>query len=269
MTHALETYLDFGKTIAQEGGQMLLEHLDHPRSARLKTSAIDVVTEVDELVQEHLVGRIQHMYPDHGIVAEENNLETATNRAYVWFIDPIDGTTNYCHHLHYFAVSLALCYDNQPVVGVIYAPRMGEMFWASHEGGAFLDGRPMSVSCVAQLCQAVIATGFPYKRDPGTDNNTTEFSRVMPFVQGIRRCGAASLDLAHVAAGRMDGYWEFHLSPWDALAGEVMVREAGGQVSTVRPSGAMYGPGGVLATNGHLHKTLHALVMGEEYAAHK
>jgi myo-inositol-1(or 4)-monophosphatase len=150
---------------------------------------------------------------------------------------------------------------------------MGEMFWASRGAGAFnatdaaidtdVGIQRMAVSHVAQLSQAVIATGFPYQRTPGSDNNLTEFSRVMPFVQGIRRCGAASLDLALVAAGRVDGYWEFHLSPWDALAGVVMVREAGGQVSLVRARGAMYGAGGILATNGHVHEPLQALLLGD------
>jgi len=258
----MQTYLDFCKDVTREAGHILLQHFDKPRTTKAKTSTIDLVTEVDELAQDYIVHRIREQFPDHGIIAEENNESTYTDQAYVWYIDPIDGTTNYWHRQPFFAVSVALCYDNQPVVGVVYAPRLNEMYWATRQMGAWNDAGPLHVSQVATMQQALVATGFPYQRAPGTDNNLVEFGRVMPYVQGMRRCGAASLDLASVATGRLDGYWEFHLSPWDSMAGILLVLEAGGQISTVRPTGAMNGPGGILASNGLLHATLQKLLLG-------
>jgi myo-inositol-1(or 4)-monophosphatase len=148
------------------------------------------------------------------------------------------------------------------LVGLIGAPAHDELFWATRGGGVFDRHGPLHVSSIERLEQALIVTGFPYERAPGSDNNLTEFSRVVPFVQGIRRTGSAALDLTYVAAGRFDGFWEFHLKPWDALAGQLLVTEAGGQLSTVRATGALHGSGGILATNGRIHAALRALLTG-------
>lgn len=257
----MNTYLEFCTRVVRETGTFLLEKMDQPHTTKSKTSSIDLVTEIDEQAQAMIVGHIREEFPDHGILAEEDDLND-TDHDYIWIVDPIDGTTNYWHRLPFFTISVALYHHNSPLIGVVYAPRLGEMFCASRGAGSFLNDTPIHVSHVAQLHHAIIATGFPYDRLPGSDNNLTEFRRVMPFVQGIRRFGSASLDLCYVAAGRLDGYWEFHLRPWDSAAGILLVQEAGGTVTTVRPSGEMNGSGGILATNGMLHDMLWEKVLG-------
>lgn len=238
---------------------MLRSQLAAPHRVTRKSSAFDLVTEVDEAVQQMLVHRIRAAFPDHGIIAEEAPAAPVT-RDLTWYIDPLDGTTNYWHRLPFFCTSMALCSADGPLLGVIYAPAADELFWATQGGGAFDRRGLLQVSSVDRLEQALIVTGFPYQRAPGSDNNLAECSRVVPHVQGIRRTGSAALDLAYVAAGRFDGFWEFYLKPWDALAGQLLVIEAGGQVSTVRSEGAMHGPGGLLATNGSIYPELHALL---------
>lgn len=256
-TKSKTIYLEFCKDVVYDAGQLLLQ-IDHEtRQIKSKSTSIDLVTDADERIQNFIVQRIRERFPDHSILAEEDTETGLNEHELVWVIDPIDGTTNFWHRLPYFTVTVALCIDAQPEVGVIYAPRLNDMFWAARGEGAFNQAGPISVSTIRDMHQAVIATGFPYERAPGCDNNLAEFSRVMPYVQGIRRFGAASLDLAYVAAGLLDGYWEFHLRPWDSMAGILLVDEAGGQVSTVRPTGEMNGAGGILATNGLLHTILH------------
>jgi myo-inositol-1(or 4)-monophosphatase len=270
-------YLDAAIQMARDVGTLLLEHQKQTRLLGSKSTTIDLVTEADEQAQQEITRRIRQTFPDHSIIAEESDLPNLPDSphsqplheesGYVWVIDPIDGTTNYWHGSPHFCVSIALCHRTQPIVGVIGAPRLGEIFWAAQGEGAWCETtgqtERLQVSTVKRLDQALVATGFPYERAPGTDNNLIEFGRVMPFVQGIRRAGSAALDLAYVAAGRLDGYWEFHVRPWDTMAGQVLVREAGGTISPVRPHGEMHGAGGILATNGPLHTPLHRQIMGD------
>ncbi|NJN66884.1 MAG: inositol monophosphatase [Chloroflexaceae bacterium] len=260
----MHNFMECCTQIVRETGHALLQAMQQGETRLIgaKSSAIDLLTEADEMAQHQITQRLREAFPDHGILAEEGDQE-AEPRDYVWVIDPIDGTTNYWHRHPAFCVSVALCHHGEPMVGAIYAPRMDELFCASRGGGAFCNDIPIHVSRASHLDQAIVATGFPYQRAPGSDNNLVEFGRVMPLVQGIRRCGSAALDLAYVAAGRLDGYWEFHIKPWDIMAGILLVREAGGQVSQVRPEGAMAGAGGILATNGHLHPALHRRIMGK------
>lgn len=261
----MHLFVEHGTQIVRETGQALLQAMQQGETRLIgaKSTAIDLLTEADEMAQNLIVRRLREAFPDHGIVAEEGDQEAAQHD-YVWVVDPIDGTTNYWHRHPAFCVSMALCHHGEPIVGAVYAPWMDELFRASRGGGAFCNDQPLHVSRADRLDQAVVATGFPYQRAPGSDNNLVEFGRVMPFVQGIRRCGSAALDLAYVAAGRLDGYWEFHIKPWDIMAGIVLVQEAGGQVSRVRTEGEMAGSGGILATNGHIHTALHRRVVGEE-----
>lgn len=268
----LHRYRDVAIAIARDVGAMLLEFQQRPLLLRSKSTEVDLVTDADEQAQREIIRRIRQAFPDHSVMAEEGQQHDVPPTAreaeeYVWVIDPIDGTTNYWHRVPYFCVSIALCRNGQPIVGVIGAPRLGELFWAVRGEGAWCETHerqePLQVSSVRRLDQALVATGFPYHRAPGTDNNLAEFARVTPVVQCIRRPGSAALDLAYVAAGRFDGYWEFYIHPWDTMAGQLLVLEAGGTISTVRPEGAMHGKGGILATNGHIHTLLRDQILGK------
>lgn len=255
-----QSYLAFCQQIIQEAGQVLRDRLAGTLRVTHKSSAFDLVTEVDEQVQQLLVERIQAQFPEHHIVAEEGPTAQQT-AALTWYIDPLDGTTNYWHRLPFFCTSIALCDHHSPLLGVIYASAHDELFWATQGGGAFDRHGQLQVSTIERLEQALIVTGFPYQRDPGSDNNLTEFSRILPYVQGIRRTGSAALDLAYVAAGRFDGFWEFYLKPWDTLAGQLLVTEAGGQITTLRADRELHGAGGILATNGSIHAELRELLV--------
>ncbi len=259
----MQRFLDICLPLMRETGDMLMSMQHENRLVSEKSSAIDLLTEADEKAQDLLISAIHQAFPTHAFVAEEGNLTTEPSD-YTWVIDPIDGTTNFWHCFPLFSISVALCHAGDTIIGAIYLPWLKELFVATRGGGAYLNDTRLHVSSTRHLEQAVVATGFPYQRAPGCDNNLTEFGRVMPFVQGIRRTGSAAIDLAYVAAGRFDGYWEFHVRPWDTMAGMLLVQEAGGRVSRVRDSGEMNGAGGVLATNGHIHPALHRLLKGGE-----
>jgi myo-inositol-1(or 4)-monophosphatase len=257
----MNEYLEYCIPIVQQTGHMLLEKMARNTLVCSKTSTIDLLTEADQHAQAMIINHLRQRFPNHGFLAEESDQPHLAHE-YTWVIDPIDGTTNYWHHMPYFCISVALCHHQRPVVGIVSMPTTNELFYAARGQSAFLNGHPLHVSTTSAIHQSLLATGFPYDRTPGSDNNLVEFGRVMPFVQGIRRCGAAALDLAFVAAGRLDGYWEFHVRPWDIMAGILLVEEAGGTVTTVRPTGDMAGAGGILATNGHIHTALHRLILG-------
>jgi myo-inositol-1(or 4)-monophosphatase len=259
-----DALLAFATDVATDAGTMLLHFLNTRRHVATKTSTIDLVTEVDERTQAYIVERIQRTFPTHGIIAEEDDMHMQGSDEFMWVIDPLDGTTNYWHHYPLFCVSIGLSYGDALCVGVVYAPVLRELFVASCGGGAWCNTTRLHVSTTSQLDHALVATGFPYDRLPGSDNNVAEFGNVMPFVQGVRRTGTAALDLAFVAAGRTDAYWEFHVRPWDTHAGRLLVAEAGGRVTTVRPHGEMHGAGGILATNGHIHNLLQHRLRGTD-----
>jgi myo-inositol-1(or 4)-monophosphatase len=259
----MQTELAFCQQIIQEAGQLLRDRMHDNRLVRQKSSSFDLVTEVDGMVQQMLVGRLREQFPAHGIVAEEADTEHSSGEL-TWYIDPLDGTTNYWHRVPFFSVSMALCSSDGLELGVVYAPALDELYWATRGGGAFNRSGPLHVSSIDKIGHALVVTGFPYKREPGSDNNLTEFNRVVPHVQAIRRYGSAALDLAWVASGRFDGFWELYLKPWDSLAGQLLVTEAGGIVSTVREGQEMHGAGGILAANPHLHAPLRRLLVGAE-----
>ena len=222
---------------ARDAGELQLASLGKLDSARIarKSSMRDLVTEVDVACERLLVARLRESFPDHAIEAEEEVrdavLEEAPERGARWFLDPLDGTINYVHGLPAFAVSLGLYIDGVPEVAVVHAPRLEETFHAVRGGGAFLGDKPLRVSDCEALGEAVLATGFPYRRGELEHDNLANFSRLFYDVRGMRRMGSAAIDLAYTAAGRFDGYWELHLSPHDVAAGGLLVLEAGGLVS--------------------------------------
>jgi len=246
--------LDFAIDIARRAGALLVEGLNSQRRIELKSS-FEVVTDIDRASEQLIVSAIHAEFPDHAILAEEGG-GTFDRVRPTWLIDPLDGTNNYAHGFPYFAVSLALWADQQPLLGVVYDPLRDELFSANTGGGAYCNNQRLHVSQVATLAMALVSTGFPYDYASRTDNNLHEFNRVEARCQGVRRAGAAALDLAYVAMGRLDAHWEIDLKPWDAGAAALLVREAGGQLSN--RNGDRWNPWDdwLIASNGLIHDEL-------------
>jgi len=222
----------------------------------------DLVTEADKRSEQIIIDAIARRYPDHRILAEEGT-STGGNGAYRWIVDPLDGTTNFAHQYPLYCVSLAVEHAGEPVVGVVFAPYMNELFVAIKGGGATLNGVPIAVSDVTDLIGGLLCTGFPYRLD-GPTNNLVNWGNFVLRTQATRRDGAAALDLCYVAAGRFDGFWELNLQPWDMAAGALMIREAGGTISD--PYGNPFRVDGhdIVGSNGHLHtKMLEVLAMSK------
>jgi myo-inositol-1(or 4)-monophosphatase len=225
--------LEVARSSALEAGKLLMRHFGRLGAGDVasKTVARDLVTAADLASERLIVSRLRQAFPGHAIEAEEETRDAGDPRAGPrWFLDPLDGTINFVHGLPAFAVSLALYEGGVPEVGVVHAPRLSETFWAVRGGGAFLDGKPIRASATAELADAILATGFPYRRGELAHDNLENFARFYREVRGLRRLGSAALDLAYTAAGRFDGYWELHLAPHDVAAGALLVREAGGVV---------------------------------------
>jgi myo-inositol-1(or 4)-monophosphatase len=252
---------DFAVELAKEAGQVLMDCFERRLVVGSKSSEIDLVTEADVASEKLIVKAIRERYPEHSILSEEGLGEKQVGE-FLWLIDPLDGTTNYAHGYPIFCVSIALQREGETVLGVTYDPVQDELFYAEKGQGAYCNGQRLSVSGAVNLRRSLLATGFPYARASIEDNNVAEFGRIMPRVQGVRRGGAATLDMAYVAAGRLDGYWEFHLSPWDWAAGHLLVQEAGGRTSDVSGQPWRLRSNNMVATNGLLHEELLAVLTG-------
>lgn len=242
---------EFAADTAREAGAFLKSRFGMSHSIDFK-GEIDIVTEADRLSEALLIRRITEAYPDHGILSEESSaIEGGSDLR--WIIDPLDGTTNYAHGFPFFCVSIALERAGETVLGVIYDPLLDELFLAEKDGGVFLNGRPIAVSGTRDLSGSLLATGFPYDIRVNPDNNLGKFNRMALRARAIRRPGSAALDLAYCAAGRLDGYWELRLQPWDRAAGALMVTEAGGCVSDLEGRDHTLGSGAIVASNGLIH----------------
>lgn len=192
----------------------------------------DFVTEVDKAAEAAIIDTLMHAYPGHAILAEESGASAgAASAEYLWIIDPLDGTTNFIHGFPQYAVSIALQHKGQMTQACVYDPTRNELFTATRGRGAFLDDRRIRVSRRGKLSESLIGTGFPFRQLAHLDEYVRMFKKITEATAGIRRPGAAALDLAYVAAGRFDGFWEFGLSPWDMAAGSLLITEAGGMVS--------------------------------------
>jgi len=216
---------------------------------------IDLVTRVDRESQEIIHHIIKKNFPGHSILAEEN-LKVEKDGKLLWLIDPLDGTTNFAHSLPMFCVSIAFLVDGETTVGVVNIPLLGEMFYAVKGGGAFLNEKKINVSGETDLGKCLLATGFPYDRRKVKENNVANFNKFIVRARGIRRMGAAAIDLCYTAAGRFDGFWEPKLYPWDMAAGFLLVQEAGGIVTDF--SGNSFDPfmREIAASNGHIHQQM-------------
>ena len=249
--------------LARRAGDLLLEiHRAGPRRIETKKTAVDMLTEADTASQKLILDGISDRFPDHDILAEEEGGDKNHGSRALWLVDPLDGTTNFASRFPVFAVSIALWVDERPVIGVVQDVVRERTFWAAKGQGAWLgtparlDDLPLRVSRTSELNQSLIATGFPYVRAQTRDNNLAEFNYLMPRVRGIRRAGAAALDLAWLADGRLDGYWEARLSSWDWGAGVLLIAEAGGVVTDYAGQTWILGKDQMVAGNPHLHEKL-------------
>lgn len=249
-------YLDTALTLAAQAGDVLLGGLGRSLIIETKSETTDLVTRFDREAEALIVEGLRARYPHHRILAEEGGERAGDPDAPCWIIDPLDGTTNFAHGLPVFSVSIACQVAGQVRVGVVYAPAMGWRFAAVRGRGATLNGRPIGVSQIATLDGAMLSTGFPYDRRSSQQNNFAQFIAFKRRAQGIRRFGSAAIDLSLVACGRLDGYWEMKLKPWDIAAGLLLCEEAGGQVSSWSGGPAELGRGEVLATNRLLHEPM-------------
>ena len=243
----MDALLNIAVRAARRAGDVIVRHVDRLGSLNVSAKGRnDFVSEVDKMAEAEIIATVQQSYPDHAFLAEESG---ATGESeFVWIIDPLDGTTNFLHGFPVFAVSIALRQRDVLQHGVIYDPMRQELFTASRGQGAQLDGRRIRVSKRTALDGALIGTGFPYRGNTvWMDQYLEMFRSVAMQSAGLRRPGAAALDLAYVAAGRLDGFWELGLSPWDIAAGALMVREAGGLVGDLQGNDGYMESGHVLA----------------------
>jgi myo-inositol-1(or 4)-monophosphatase len=227
-------------------------HFERGVQAHTKSTPFDLVTEADKASETIIVAVLTEAFPNHRILAEEGGGNHAESE-YVWLVDPLDGTTNFAHGHPQFSVSIALQHAGSTVVGVVYNIMRDELFTAARGAGARLNGRPIRVSCTPTLTHSLLATGFPYDRQTDPQNNLDQFSDLLLRAQGVLHGGSAAIDLAAVATGRLDGYWEFKLQPWDLAAGAMLVDEAGGRVTTPQGAALDLWTGNVVASNEHIH----------------
>ena len=249
--------------VAREAGQLLLQGWGTRPAVSFKSEDINLVTEYDRRAEALIVQRLAAAFPEDRIVGEEGTTRgDATGALRVWYVDPLDGTTNFAHGMPLFSVSLGLCINRRPVLGVIEAPALGWSFAGTITGGgSTFNGKPIVPSRVDRLGGALLVTGFPYERNP-VQNNMAEWAALTAAAQGTRRLGSAALDLCFVACGWLDGYWERALHPWDLVAGAAIVLGAGGRVSDLDGSAFDGETGRILASNSHLHDQMMRILQG-------
>ena len=247
----MRRYLADLEPIAREAGVLLMSYFDRHIKIEYKGD-VDLVTAADRASEKLIAERLHARWPQHGIVGEEGT-RTDTGAEFRWYVDPLDGTTNFAHGYPVFCVSIALARrDDELEVGVLYDPTRDELFAAERGHGTTLNGNPIHVSKTAHLAESILGTGFPSNKRH-KNPNIYFYQQITLRSHGVRRAGSAALDLANVAAGRYDGFWEFNLNPWDTAAGVLIVREAGGKVTRFDGTPFRLDSREVLATNGLIH----------------
>ena len=256
MTRAAEKA---GKALVRDFGEV--EQLQVSRKG-----PADFVSQADHKAEKIVRQELQKARPEFGLLMEEGGTVKGKDPSHRWIVDPLDGTTNFLHGLPHFAVTIALEKDGEIIAGVTYEPIRDEMYWAEKGKGAYLNSQRLRVSARRQMADALIATGIPFKGRPGHEPYLLQLAAVMEQVAGIRRFGSAALDLAYVAAGRFDGYFETDLNPWDVAAGVLLVSEAGGFVSEIGGGRNPQSGSSILAANAHLHLPLATVLRGANRA---
>ena len=249
---------------AKEAGKFLKFNLGKVKDIQRKVGQeTNLVTEIDRQSEQLIIGIIKRHFPHHDFLAEESGLRLAQSGGtsekkseHKWIIDPLDGTTNYTHHFPCFAVSIALERNGETLLGVVYDPNLDEIFTAEKGRGAFVNGKRMSVSKADALIRSLLVTGFPYNIKDNPDRAIEHFINFLKEAQAIRRMGSAAIDLAYVAAGRIDGFWEVSLAPWDMAAGVLLVEEAGGEVTNFSGNPHSIYEKPILASNGIIHEEM-------------
>ncbi|MCS7031058.1 MAG: inositol monophosphatase [Gloeomargarita sp. SKYG116] len=253
----LAIYLDIATEAAWAGAAVLQTYWGKLAEIEEKGRSGDLVTAADRESEAAILAVLQRHFPTHSILAEESGWQTTRPQPeFLWAVDPLDGTTNFAHQYPFYSVSVGLLFQGEPVVGVVLDPLRQELFRAARGLGATRNRQPMQVSRTDTLERSLLVTGFAYDRRETPDNNYAEFCHLTHRCQGVRRGGSAAIDLAYVACGRLDGYWERGLSPWDITAGIVLVREAGGLVTAYDGQPVDVFSGRLLATNGWIHAAL-------------
>ena len=259
----LKGIAEFAEEISISAGNILLKGFRSKSTTISYKSKTNLVTNIDKESEEYLFNKIRKKYPGHSIVAEEGSRRD-TKGEFRWYVDPLDATNNYAHGIPFFCISIGVfsVEIKRIVAGIIYDPYHNEIFKGIKEGGAFLNGERIHTSSIDDIGISLVATGFPYNKKDTKNNNLTEFNTLLPCVQGARRIGSAALDLAYVASGRLDGYWEPGLFPWDMAAGSLIVQEAGGIVT--KYNGDPFDPEypEILASNNRLHEKMIHLLKG-------
>ena len=254
MDLSIDQLLPFIKKLAVEAGDLSLDAYQRLTGNDIEfKSPKDLVTAADREVENFIIARITEKFPTHALFGEETG--KSGNSDYCWIIDPIDGTASFVHELPFYSISIALYYQDEPMVAAVCGPRLNELFYAAKGHGAYLGERKLQVSSRAQLIDAMLCTGFACIRADLPKNNLPYFERMVKCSRGMRRHGSAALDLCYVAAGRLDGFWELNLKPYDYAAGILILQEAGGLISDFH-GGANYSSDGIVATNGLLHQAM-------------
>jgi myo-inositol-1(or 4)-monophosphatase len=247
-----DSFLEVAVDAARRAGALLLERFGSLRQIHYKGSPSNLVTEMDQQAEALVVDCIRRRFPDHAILAEEGGVRPGS-ASHRWIVDPLDGTTNYAHGMPFFAVSIALEIEGRVQVGVVFDPNRDECFTATRGRGAFLNGAPLRVSETPTLDESLLSTGFPYEIRKIRDNNLAEHAAFMVRCRSVREMGSAAINLALVAAGRLDAFWELSLGPWDVAAGCLMVEEAGGRVTNPAGEAVDIDAPSVVASNGRIH----------------
>jgi myo-inositol-1(or 4)-monophosphatase len=247
-------YLEVAEKTAREAGVILLENLGKVKEIEFKAKN-SLVTEVDKLSEEIIISNIRSSFPEHAIFAEESGRDSSESE-HVWLIDPIDGTTNYAHAYPFFSISIALEINGEVEVGLVYDPVKDEMFTAEKGKGAFLNGESISVSKSHAIEHSHVCTGFMHEVEWMVEANIKHFGNFIRRARAVRRDGSAALDLCYVACGRFDGFWELGLNPWDTAAAVLILKEAGGQVSTFTGDEYSIYEKEILASNSIVHEQM-------------
>jgi len=256
----MDKFLKIAIRAAKEAAKIQLEYMNKDLEIQTKASEFDLVTQADKLAEAKIIEVIAKEFSQHSFLAEESG-EATHDSDYLWIIDPIDGTVNYAHRFPQFCCSIGLYFKGEPLLGVVYDPCRKEMFHSIKGHGAFLNNKKITVSTINTLTKALLATGFPALKDNLLQKNLEYFKAFLGKCQAIRRPGSAALDLCYVACGRIDGFWELGLSPWDTAAGALLVSEAGGVITNLDNDFFDCKIKGLIATNGLLHSQIKDVIL--------
>jgi myo-inositol-1(or 4)-monophosphatase len=250
----VEAFEAAARLAVRRAGAILKQRWNAERRIERKSTAIDLVTEVDRACEQAILDVLTSAFPEHAVLAEESGAHGT--HEFLWLVDPLDGTTNFAHQYPQVSISVALAKGSQTILGVVYDPVREELFSARRGSGAHLNDRLLQVSTTADLDSSLLASGFPYDRREHADYYLAFFKGFMMRTQGVRRAGSAALDLCWVASGRVDGFWEWKLKPWDTAAGALIVEEAGGQMSDFEGGRFDIFGNQTLASNGKIHEQM-------------